>query len=154
MSNLVPYRPLLAIILGICLAACGGDGGNSVFVTNGVTGQVVKGTISDARVSVYDATGALIERATATTDSNGFYSIDFPSPVAGPIEIRITGTAATRALCDAVEGCEYLASTTVLRAPFGTMYPMPDLTMRSVIADVPSASATTPRATANVSPLT
>lgn len=153
-----PIRAMRTIALivaaGLTLAGCGGDGSNSVFVTNGVSGQVVKGVVSGARVTVYDAAGSPVDRAETVTGLDGRYAIEFAAPVRGPIEVRVEGVTGTLALCDVADGCEYRVADLALTAPFGTTYPLTSLMMRAVLADVPAAGAGTPQAVANVSPLT
>ena len=102
--------------LALLLAACDPGGGPREHIRNNVavdvpdapftlTGRVVKGVVGGAEVRVLDpVSGSLI--ASATTDSNGFYSLMLPAHYyAKPVRVRaIAGVGAT-VLCDLFAGC-------------------------------------------------
>ena len=111
-------KSLLAISIVTILSACGG--GSSGDETAGTTG----GTALNASISGVAAKGIIIggnvvaselnadktvknaNVGSATTDSNGAYSLDLNDTYeGGPIEIKVTTSASTLVVCDVSNGC-------------------------------------------------
>ncbi len=94
-----------ALVGGIALlVSCGGDDGPSVGdispppepIVNGVDGQVIKGPVVGASITVLDATrnNVPLNRANETTDETGSYSVRFTQPaIEGEINTPIVVNA-------------------------------------------------------------
>lgn len=103
---------LAALVVAGLSVACGGDGGGDTpaATTSTVTlsGVAAKGLLRNAVVTAHavkaDGTVDTAVLATATTDANGAYTLPAFTATSGvPIVVRVTATAATRAV-DEVSG--------------------------------------------------
>jgi len=165
MKSILQNIALLSSIL--LIASCGGGGGSSANVgvslpdpQNGVVGQVVKGAVSGATITVQDGTGdAKASTATVTTDATGSYALTFTPAeisdgIAGPLFVTATGGST---VCDydnpasATDDCPVGDGTFVA---FGSAYALAaDFELTGFIPVVPADSLQAdPIVTVNVSP--
>lgn len=105
-----------------------------------IQGIAVKGVIAGATVSVIDADGDPVSGATATSGSDGSFSIDFSTSVevVEPLQISLDGTGATT-ICDVTPTCEYGIDDdgNALAASFGETYDLPDgFSLRATITSL------------------
>ncbi|WP_156948414.1 hypothetical protein [Marinobacterium jannaschii] len=151
-------RSILTIAVASALTACGGGGGggggggtstSTPAPTSGstVSGTAVKGIIRNGVVKAYAVTNGSVDRsrelATATTDSNGKYSLVLPTDYEGPVKVEISAVADTVMVCDIAAGC----GTTAFGA---TLSLESDFNMGAVIANAkPNTTISTP-----ITPLT
>lgn len=137
------YLRFLPLFASLALVACGGGGGSSdqqslnsntqVSTTTHIRGDVIKGVIRDARVSVYGISGGQTTSVIATTmtDANGHYSLSLEN-LDGPVYLEITpsGTDSTMK-CDSADGCGQHIAVTELdlnkngTIDFGEWFPLP-----------------------------
>lgn len=104
------------IQLGVCIlvamtVGCGGGGGGSSSsqvtaplaqsFSYSIQGSAIKGVISGATISLIDGDGVVVSGASATSDTDGSYAIEFTTTtqVIEPVQISLSGSGAT-AVCD------------------------------------------------------
>lgn len=162
---------LFALLLAsvIILTGCGKGGGVSHGINepepigdpvqNGVEGNVVKGMIAGATVTVVDANGDVIPGASATSAADGSYSIEFTptnTPIPQPIHVIIDGTGAT-SVCDVDnpgtdDDCMNADGT---YSAFGGTFTLPSgFELRAVLAALPEPVPGGVQATVNPNPFT
>lgn len=79
-------RPAAALAAAALLPACGGDGANAPVV---VTGSVGDGPVVFAQVTVTDAAGRQVARATSNGRAN--YSVTLPADTHYPVHVEVSG---------------------------------------------------------------
>ncbi len=122
-----------------------------------IEGAAVKGIISSATVSLRDADSNVIAGATATTDSDGSYSISFSmtTQLETPLQVVVDGDNAM-VICDVEPNCEVGvdANDDPIAVGFGEMFALPDgFVLRAPIQSLESSGTNSFESTAFVSPL-
>ncbi|MBF0262328.1 MAG: hypothetical protein HQL97_10905 [Magnetococcales bacterium] len=88
-STLLAMAGALALVVGT--GACGGGGGSGSSTTSiALAGLASDGLLQGATVSVYSRDGTTA-CTTATTDTNGKYSVTVPATCATPLRIEVSG---------------------------------------------------------------
>lgn len=140
----------LMLLLGFLLAACDSNGSNAAAPPPPViaTGNVVKGTMANASVSLYNVAagskGSLI--ASATANAAGEFTLSVPSSETGPFLLEASATSTTQLRCDVWEGCGSNAGSPDDKnldglINFGENYPSPSLTLTAIVADANAINA-------------
>ncbi|MBI5198375.1 MAG: Ig-like domain-containing protein [Nitrospirae bacterium] len=96
LSHTCIFIALILSILGLTACGSGGDGGKPVNQTASttITGQVIKGPVSDASVTIFELTAdgtAGDVLATTRTDETGRFGASVRQGVNGPVFIEATG---------------------------------------------------------------
>ena len=82
------FRVTLSAAISIILVACGGSNSPTASTTSLLTGTAAVGAaISGGQITVFDATGQAV--ASATTASDGRYTLDVPSSAQAPLVIKL-----------------------------------------------------------------
>lgn len=144
-------RHPLALLLTLMLVLAGCDNGGGKHHDGGipavvVTGNVVKGILTSADISLYAVTdgekGVLITHT--TSNDLGEFTLTVPGTETGPFLIEATSNDGSRLRCDVTAGC---GDTNAGGADdlngdghtnFGEFYPAPDLTLTALASDANS----------------
>jgi hypothetical protein len=125
------FKALFSLVLLLVLGACSDTHDDTQTSKTHVSGNAVKGVITNGLVSAYaiEANTKQLLLGQARTNSAGEYDINIPSLANNPIILlELTADSQTTMRCDRVDGCLYPeASNTsnILHAEFGKELPVP-----------------------------
>lgn len=100
----------MAIVITASLAACGGGSSGGGSPTATISGQVVDKVLSNAKVSIFSSGLSGSQLGTATTDSNGNYTITF-TPPSGSTPLFLTAVSSGNTLSSYIGSANTFSGT-------------------------------------------